>query len=434
MNSNDYIGQKYKFQIGKEIGSGGNGIVYEVKCLDGDIGECVIKIFNSSSESKHKEQRFERFKQEIQTVLNIQNQIDGIIKINDYYYDSNYSNNVLAWYVMERATQFDVRFQTSVKIKIKQFIELASIIKKLHSGSTWYAHRDIKPDNIFILRQEIKLSDFGLVWCNEYERLTRDGERLGPYRILPPELERVYPNMQEEIDYRKSDVYLFGKVLWMYLKSNLYGFYGEYNRRDRSIYLDDIENVYTLEPIHLLLEGATKHDFNERIDIDECINLLKIQLGIINNSISNAIIKKYKYDEETKCILNTMQPSTYIYTNISDIVRILNKIASLSDIYLEYQEQKQSITFQNGDIIIENNYIVLYGNIFDVSVKLFFHPKELLINEKLLYYTLLINNDDNNMLSDYSLLSFDIFNMQSESKINSSFKILFEKKENARGI
>ena len=63
-------------------------------------------------------------------------------------------------------------------IKIVDMIQLARIIQCIHERNG--AHRDIKPENILILGNRLVLSDFGLYWGIEEERLTEFNERIGP--------------------------------------------------------------------------------------------------------------------------------------------------------------------------------------------------------------------------------------------------------------
>lgn len=114
-----------------------------------------------------------------------------------------------------------------------------------------------------ILDDRLVLSDFGLYWGIEEERLTEFNERIGPYKIMPPELENVQTDL--DLDFRPSDVYLFAKVLWMTLKGDNIGFRGQYQRGDVQIFLNKevFGDVITLEPIHKLIEQATFEDMNK---------------------------------------------------------------------------------------------------------------------------------------------------------------------------
>lgn len=81
---------------------------------------------------------------------------------------------------MRKAVPFKLNNRKDIKLKLKDMISLAKIIMSLHNENL--AHRDIKPENILFLDGEIKLGDFGLVWCDIQDRITDYNERVGPYR------------------------------------------------------------------------------------------------------------------------------------------------------------------------------------------------------------------------------------------------------------
>ena len=83
-----------------------------------------------------------------------------------------------------------------------------------------YAHRDIKPKNLLMFKKRLYLSDFGLVWNinDQDEHITEAKDCLGTKAIRPPELQPV--GDINDVDYRKSDVYLYAKTIWMILHCN----------------------------------------------------------------------------------------------------------------------------------------------------------------------------------------------------------------------
>ncbi len=293
------VGEKNHYQIGKQIGSGGNGKVFDAVVIDDELhiplasDGYVIKVLSAD---KNQAKRRQRFSNEIKAVMSFPDDISGIIPIFDCNRIDDASNSK-NWYLMPKAEQLDLYANDEDLAKLRQIRSLCESISKLHEFG--YAHRDIKPANILKYGGEICLSDFGLIWDNsETSRLTDTGEFLGPYDIRPPEFEGGAQRI-ENFDYRVSDVYLFAKTMWIILTKYRHGFRGEYNRGDASIVFDrhKLQLGETLEPLHLLMEQATKHNYSERISMRECINLIDSQIEICEKTMPLEIIDKMKYDE-----------------------------------------------------------------------------------------------------------------------------------------
>ncbi len=325
MNNNYHGNHISFFKSDVLIAKGGNGFVYEAK-IEGDEKEYVVKIFNY--ENNNIDKRYIRFKNEIKFVYDNNKNLVNCIPIVDYNLPNDCTKEE-AWYIMPKCEVFNVvNRRKSLIQKLSEMLEIAKAIKSLHDLDEKSAHRDIKPENMLFYNGKLCLSDFGLIWQENFERITDSDERLGPYKIMPPEFE--YGFSKRNVDYQKSDVYLFTKVVWMYIKNDNFGFRGEYRRNDLQIYLNKSnyvrDNVKTFEPIHLLLEKGTKDDFNERIGINECINLLQDQIDIQNNKID---CKKYILNEESKLLLNSTRESKRVYTNdFKQIISFIDNVIS----------------------------------------------------------------------------------------------------------
>lgn len=78
---NVFIVDDVKYRKGKKIGSGGNGFVFNLKQLNGVTknGLVVKQLRNDFDSEQVTEQRKKRFRKEIETVLNIQDDIVGIL-------------------------------------------------------------------------------------------------------------------------------------------------------------------------------------------------------------------------------------------------------------------------------------------------------------------------------------------------------------------
>lgn len=357
MSGKKYLGKSYEFTVGKEIGHGGNGSVYLVNNLKPHTdGAYAVKILslNKWSNKYTKKKRYNRFKKEIDTVLKLQVQIPGIIGIVDFYYPDVFKENEYVWYMMPKAQsfkQFNKNNHIDIKKKLEYLIELCNTICELHDKG--YSHRDIKVDNILVLDDRLKLADFGLIFNIDDSRITNEGERVGPYYIGPPELENTGLSID---DFRPSDIYLFAKLVWEIIKNDFIGFRGEYKRNNEQFYLNPKEyGVMSFEPLHRLLEQSTKINMSERININNCRDLLIDQLSIIEEVYQQKCLT-YMYDELQMEVLNRHEPEEIIYSNYRTVNDILRKFTPISTItILGANEVIHATKISNWKI--ENSYL-----------------------------------------------------------------------------
>lgn len=358
MSSNEkvYKGDVYSFTRKEpSLNRGGNGAVYEVD-VEGLNKPVVAKFFEYAGEDE--ERRYERFKREITFLSNFRS-TEGIIDIIDKHCPEELSKNRgEAWYLMPKAKEYRVDYNTSTNQKLDDMIYLARILEKLHSSG--YAHRDIKPGNILLLKGKLLLADLGLMWHQNIERLTHSKDKLGPYKIFPPELECIDDGAN--IDYTYSDVYLFAKVLWMTLKKDNNGFRGKYDRGDDQIYLSKGDyNVCTLEPIHKLLEGATDDKISKRIKITDCIKYLEHQRQIVinPNSIDPLKLQRLQYEENSRRMIAKNEPDEVIYSDEKSLLNVLQGISkniiSNSVINITETDNNLSHRIQTSSLTVDSN-------------------------------------------------------------------------------
>lgn len=350
-----YKGELYSFfRNEKSIGSGDNGAVYEVELDEAENVKFPVVAKFFEYEGRDKEKRYNRFKKEIIALSELQDVV-GIMEVIDKQCPLNVpQSRDEAWYLMPRANPYKLIRKSNIYPKILEMLQLARIIQSLHERKR--AHRDIKPENILVLNGELVLSDFGLYWGLEEERLTELNERIGPYKIMPPEFENVQTDL--DLDFRPSDVYLFSKVLWMTLKGDNIGFRGQYQREDVQIYLakENYDNVVTLEPIHKLMEESTCEEMEKRISIQRCIEYLELQCKILNEReyelLLAEVVNQLLYDEHSKKIIAAGQPSELSYEDSATIYGMLRGIIPISDIFVEMsvskEKQIQVTDFQIG--------------------------------------------------------------------------------------
>lgn len=367
-NNTEYGNNIVRFRKISLLGSGGNGEVLRIELLRGkellekewpdvDLSKLVVKFFSRDVKKNTDEtnKRYERFRREVKIQRKSCKKFSGVVSILEYHCPEEYlGREYEAWYIMPEAKVFKVSKDISLKQKLEQMLELANVINNLHKEGIM--HRDIKPDNIFFYRNQICLGDFGLVWTADMEPLTIYNEHIGPIKILPPELE--HREERRDCDYKYSDVYLFAKVLWMYIKRDRYGFRGEYMRGMSQVYLDKQKfGVSTLEPIHELLEMATRHKWQERLPIEKCSDQIRKQINVCEGSIQDLILNQYIYQEELLYFQSVAKPNIKVYSNKVDIYNCLSK--TMRYCKLEILSGSESYTICPGTIRRENRDLYL---------------------------------------------------------------------------
>lgn len=337
------VGKYGQYLVKNHIDGGGNGEVFAVDVIRGGellpqkSGYVIKFLVITAKDTNEVEKRTARFKKEIQKVLLLQNEVDSIVPIYDTSLYCEEKQEFL-WYLMPKAEKYNPR-SFSVTQKLEHMLCLGKCIKQLHELG--YAHRDIKPKNLLMFEGEVCLADFGLVWniADVDEHITEVNDRLGPQAIRPPELQPV--EKIDGIDYRKSDVYLYAKTVWMVLHCNNRGFPSEYSRTADDIYIDkEIFEFETAEPLHRLMEEATKHNYWERTDIGDCINYIENQLMVIRGDVRQDLLRELKYSEEAKRIDATVPSDEKIFRNSASILKILNNMSGVVElVFLEMEKE-----------------------------------------------------------------------------------------------
>lgn len=322
-----------KYKLLKDLGSGGNSKVFQALVIESCKNQVpvqslfAIKCFSVDTDrisEKEINKRKERFLKEIRTVQELQDEIDGIIPI----YDScNYAETV-QWYLMPVAKKY-VYQKNSLQTILNDAVKLAVTLQQVHQSD--FCHRDIKPSNLLRYNGRICLADFGLALKKgEDPRLTEIGDIIGPVGFRPPELQSI---TDLEYDMCKSDVYMLAKTIWAMIKKSKHAFGGDYKRDQPDIYLDPDEfNVFTFEPLHRMLEGATKYNYEQRISLEEVILLLKMQRSVLSGDLDRSICTALRAQEiMTFEAVRTRQDRT-VYSENTKILRILHAACKFSTI------------------------------------------------------------------------------------------------------
>ncbi|WP_372365090.1 protein kinase [Candidatus Uabimicrobium sp. HlEnr_7] len=190
------------YNIGKELGRGGMGVVYKV--YDTKLKRTVaLKLLLSKQVSEVQQERFRR---EAEAMAQLEH--SNIIKV---YEVGELPQMFLTMEYISGQTFLDHILQNTMDLKkrLEVMRDTALAIHFIHKRG--YIHRDIKPANIMINEnKQPKVMDFGLVKFDD-SNLSKTSDVLGTPVFMPPEQLGT-----GKVD-RRSDVYSLGASLYQAL-------------------------------------------------------------------------------------------------------------------------------------------------------------------------------------------------------------------------
>jgi serine/threonine protein kinase len=190
------------YSLGKNIGSGGAGIVYEARTEDDEL--CAVKILKTDQTSKAK-----RFKNEI--FFGVRNRHRNIISALDF----GRTADAKIFYVMPIYSS-TLRKLISDGIKkegvLDFFAQILDGVEAAHQRDV--CHRDLKPENILFdeVTATLVIADFGIARFKEQDLQTAietgGHEKLANFQYAAPE-QRIRGRV---VDHR-ADIYALGLIL-----------------------------------------------------------------------------------------------------------------------------------------------------------------------------------------------------------------------------
>jgi serine/threonine protein kinase len=298
INKTDYIFKKLSVDGNK----GANSIILKIYSqiqissiddydkLDDINPDKIIKILNKSFKKTNKSPRYyaahKRFLNEVKA-LNICKENKSLNVIDIYESGECKINHKLYLYYTMEAADSDLKDfienkhgNLGYEDKLKLCIELLEGLKELDSNN--YYHRDIKPDNIFIVKDKWKIGDLGLVDGRELEyRIPETSKFIGPRGWISPEVMNKYLTEEKEFKNNfdciidtQSDIFQMGKLFWYIFQHNAPIGTVKYNDFDK-----EYKEVYPI--LKTMINYSKKKRFNT---IDEIIVLFKkIQYNLLVN-------------------------------------------------------------------------------------------------------------------------------------------------------
>lgn len=150
------------------------------------------------------------------------------------------------------------------------------------------AHRDIKPDNIFISQYDhVKLADFGI--AKHFDSQSKSSEKCGTFKYFPPEMFQY-----QDVNPFKADIWSLG-ITFFYMATGYFPFQGSSRDKiERKIQHGEIDfTKFHLDPrIQYLIKKMTAKSYQNRPSAEQLLELpmFKKNANALNekiNAISN---------------------------------------------------------------------------------------------------------------------------------------------------
>lgn len=348
-----------RYELLEELGEGGNAKVYlAVERTSGS--NVALKCLQNHSEEKE-----QRFRDEVNIILDNLD-VGGIIPILDYDLDNLWYTMPIADPIM-KVTQDILKDSPAqlyhigkldrskwIETVIESMIQLASTLNSLHNKGIH--HRDIKPDNIYLIDGMCYIGDFGLVEFPDNENnYTREDKGLGAIFTIAPEMKRN----PKGANGAKADVYSLAKSLWMLLSGDDKGFDGQYSWNDPSHglrFYSHLSDEYLVE-IEKLLYKSTNNNPLERPDILEFKKLLVKWLEVHHDK-NRQQVNEWKFLVER--IFGESIPSRTEYHNPEHIVRVLNILGQSRSLNHMLFPNGGGLDFTHAEVAPEAGFVYIY--------------------------------------------------------------------------
>lgn len=231
-------------------GEGGNAEVW--RCRDASGGEVAVKFLKTR---KTDSRRWERFRREVEYVSELGEE-PGVLPILDFDLPEAPGPGERAWYSMPEATPLAAALsEASLREVVEAVVPIAMSLARLgeRDGA---AHRDLKPGNLYLWEGEPAIGDFGLLWRPELAELT-GSEIAGAFSFTAPEL--FLPELTEdEIDYRRADVYSLAKTLWALARGQQFALPVPHDPLDPGMAVDQFRPAPAAAALDRVIARATR--------------------------------------------------------------------------------------------------------------------------------------------------------------------------------
>lgn len=306
---------------------------------------------------------YTRFKSEIEVLIKLKNK-KGVIQIVDYFLPTIKSTKSKPYYVMPIGIRFTEYIETKTNEEFYKLIfDLSDTLEDLHNIDI--THRDIKPKNLLVVNDNPVFSDFGLANFPKKEKVSSPKEKIGPKWTIAPEMKRI----SSTAEFKKADIYSFGKTLWMLITKQWWGFEGQYIPNS-SISIDNYIELminkqclagkwyyHSIVLLNQLLIAATDNNPLERPDAKSFTTKLKYWYTSCEDYFER---NPYEWVDALKRIFPISIPISCSWTKIEEIVNILQIICGQYDnLNHAFYPNKGGDDFNQIGFASENGCIVI---------------------------------------------------------------------------
>lgn len=241
-----------RWRLVEVLGTGGSSVVWRAADAIGRIG--AIKFLKGDYVTNVS--RYQRFVNEVAAMRACAN-IQGVLPLWDAETPANPARMGDAWLVSPLAKPLS-EWQGTLDEAVGICAALATTLAQMHERG--FAHRDIKPQNIFFWNDRWCLGDFGIAAGPELSRQTREGEKLGPVHYIAPEM----LNQATQSDGRPADVYSLAKLLWKLATGQHYPLPGLQPRDNPALNVSGSVADTRAHALDALIEAATQPEPQRR--------------------------------------------------------------------------------------------------------------------------------------------------------------------------
>ncbi|WP_394788051.1 serine/threonine protein kinase [Rhodoferax sp.] len=240
-------------QLHEELGAGGNGRVFAGTCKT--HGQVAVK-FLLNADSK----RYHRFRDEVLVVTTRLAGSARVVPIHEHDLPTSLQTDSFPWYVMPKAQRLTHAVELlTMGERLAALVELADGLAEIHQNKV--AHRDIKPDNLFMLDGTYRFGDFGIAAFPGNAGVTSVNEPMGPAGYMAPEMLKS-PTTSDPFS---ADVYSFAKTVWAVLSGEKFAFGGHYDASTAVGLSNFVKNDgFIPEPVDAVIEQSTRFTPSER--------------------------------------------------------------------------------------------------------------------------------------------------------------------------